>query len=303
MKYKLMMIEGARRRQEEAEAFLQEAGVDAYEVVSGDAIEQLKSDAFLWDCIDEGLIKIAPDVFQLKAYFDEEHLDMLGAIEKEAKALGYEVQLEDVAESDWANDWKQFFHPIGIDDQLTIVPSWENYNRREGERVIVLDPGMAFGSGNHATSYLCAKYLRRYIKDRDLVIDIGCGSGILSLVAIKSGASRAIAVDLDRQCIIATEENAKKNNLSREIEVRHGDLFSVVDEVADVVVSNIFAEVIIGMLEDVKSHIKIDGIYIASGILKEKQDLVEKALARTGFELLETQVEDDWSCVVARRIN
>ena len=303
MQYKMLTIRGDHRRQEEGELFLQEHGVDSYEVISGDAVDNLKEGGFIWDAIDEDLLEVDADRFELKAYFDASQEKERHAIKKEAQDKGFEVEERDVPDQDWANDWKSYFHPISIDEGLTIVPSWEDYEPKEGEEIIILDPGMAFGSGNHATSFLCSRYLREYMKQGDTVIDIGCGSGILSLVAVKSGAEKVIAVDLDPQCMIATEENAQKNNMLDSIDTREGDLFSVVTESADVVVSNIFAEVIIGMLHDVKHHVKPGGIYIASGILKEKLQDVMDALKEEGFELLDDKTDGDWSAVAARRLD
>lgn len=301
MQYKMLTIRGDHRRQEEGELFLQEHGVDSYEVISGDAVDNLKEGGFIWDAIDEDLLEVDADRFELKAYFDASQEKERHAIKKEAQDKGFEVEERDVPDQDWANDWKSYFHPISIDEGLAIVPSWEDYEPKEEEEIIILDPGMAFGSGNHATSFLCSRYLREYMKQGDTVIDIGCGSGILSLVAVKSGAEKVIAVDLDPQCMIATEENAQKNNMLDSIDTREGDLFSVVTESADVVVSNIFAEVIIGMLHDVKHHVKPGGIYIASGILKEKLQDVMDALKGEGFELLDDKTDGDWSAVAARR--
>lgn len=303
MQYKMLIIKGDHRRQEEGELFLQEQGVLSYEVISGDAIDNLKEGGFIWDAIDEDVLEVDVNRFELKAYFDSSQEEERLAIKRRAEEMGFEVEEGDVPDQDWANDWKSYFHPISIDEGLTIVPSWEDHEPKEGEEIIILDPGMAFGSGNHATSYLCSRYLREYIKPGDTVIDIGCGSGILSLVAVKSGAEKVIAVDLDPQCMIATEENAIKNNMLDSIDIREGDLFSVVKESADVVVSNIFAEVIIGMLHDVKGHVKLDGIYIASGILKEKLQDVKDALEREGFELLDDETDGDWSAVAARRLD
>ena len=299
--YHMLKISGERSRQEEGEILLQSMGVDSYEVISADAIDNLKDGAFIWDCIDEDLVQAPTDSFELKAYFDSEESAAMKKIASAAKAKGFSVETEAVADQDWANDWKRYFHPIAIDEGLSIVPSWEDYEAREGEKILQLDPGMAFGSGNHATSFLCSRYLRHYVKAGDSVIDIGCGSGILSLVAVASGAERVIAGDLDPQCIEATKNNAAKNSMEDKIDVRLGDLFQVVKEEADVVVSNIFAEVIIGMASDVYRHVKSGGIYIASGILKEKLEDVKAALAKEGFTILESETDGDWSAIAARR--
>ena len=299
--YHMLKLSGERSQQEEGEMLLQSMGVDSYEVISADAIDNLKDGAFIWDCIDEELLQAPADSFELKAYFEAGERAAMDEVASAAKAKGFTAETGDVADQDWANDWKRYFHPIAVDEGLAIVPSWEDYHARDGEKILWLDPGMAFGSGNHATSFLCARYLRRYVKDGDSVIDIGCGSGILSLVAAISGAKKVIAGDLDPQCIEATKENAAKNQLEDKIDVRLGDLFQVVKEEADVVVSNIFAEVIMGMAKDVYHHVKPEGIYIASGILKEKLEDVKAALVKEGFTILESETKGDWSALAARR--
>ncbi|MDY3118872.1 MAG: 50S ribosomal protein L11 methyltransferase [Peptoniphilus sp.] len=301
--YRVLTLRGEKNRQDEGEMLFQSMGVDSYEVISADAIDALKEEAFIWDCIDESLLSCDGDHFELKAYFEEGQTEEMQSLENASKALGFHTTVGEVVDQDWANDWKRYFHPIAIDEGLSIVPSWETYEARAGERILRLDPGMAFGSGNHATSFLCALYLRHYVKKGDEVIDIGCGSGILSLVAVASGAERVIAGDLDPQCIQATKENAAKNHMDDVIDVRLGDLFQVVHEKADVVVSNIFAEVIIGMARDVRDHVKEGGIYIASGILKEKLGDVTAALEGSGFQILDTKTDGDWSAVAARRVH
>lgn len=301
-RYQAFIVKGDAERQEEAEMLFQTLEILSYEVVSADAVDALYDEAFVWDAVDESVLDISKDRFELRAYFDETQEEELKRAVQKAEERGFEVAVEGVEDTDWANDWKKYFHPIAIDETLSIVPSWEDYEKRDEESVIILDPGMAFGSGNHPTSYLCSRYLRRYLRGGETVIDIGCGSGILSLVAAVSGADPVIAVDMDPQSVEATKANAEKNGMDGAIDTRLGDLFSVVEETAEVVVSNIFAEVIIGMLGDVKHHVKVGGIYIASGILKEKRDDVLTALRAEGFEILDHQTEGDWSAVAARRM-
>lgn len=146
--YHMLKLSGERSQQEEGEMLLQSMGVDSYEVISADAIDNLKDGAFIWDCIDEELLQALADSFELKAYFEAGEQSVMDEVASAAKAKGFKVETGDVADQDWANDWKRYFHPIAVDEGLAIVPSWEDYHARDGEKILWLDPGMAFGSGN-----------------------------------------------------------------------------------------------------------------------------------------------------------
>jgi len=219
-----------------------------------------------------------------------------------------------VDDEDWANAWKQYFKPIRVSDRLTIKPTWEDYTPSPEERIIELDPGMAFGTGTHPTTALCLRTLESVIRGGEEVIDVGTGSGILAIGAIQLGAERVLALDLDPVAVSSAKENAKLNGLLDErIQVQLSDLLGVLQGQApdaqainvsvpvDLVVANILAEIILLFVEDVYAALKPGGIYIASGIYKNKEEDVIKGLTDAGFVITDTQRDQDWIAFVARK--
>ncbi|MCQ6558354.1 50S ribosomal protein L11 methyltransferase [Paenibacillus mendelii] len=219
-----------------------------------------------------------------------------------------------VDDEDWANAWKQYFKPIRVSDRLTIKPTWEDYTPSPEERIIELDPGMAFGTGTHPTTALCLRTLESVIRGGEEVIDVGTGSGILAIGAIQLGAERVLALDLDPVAVSSAKENAKLNGLLDErIQVQLSDLLGVLQGQApdaqainvsvpvDLVVANILAEIILLFVEDVYAALKPGGIYIASGIYKNKEDDVIKGLTDAGFMITDTQRDQDWIAFVAKK--
>ncbi|MNW29475.1 Ribosomal protein L11 methyltransferase [compost metagenome] len=222
------------------------------------------------------------------------------------------VSVRDVHEDDWANNWKQYFKPLRVSKRLTIKPTWENYTpETPEEKIIELDPGMAFGTGTHPTTSLCLRTLEGVIREGDEVIDVGTGSGILAIGACQLGASRVLALDLDPVAVSSAKENTKLNRLEDRIEVVESDLLSVLKNNGDssvsvtlpvrVVVANILAEIILLFIEDVYQALQAGGYYIASGIYKNKEQAVEEALLAAGFEIVNTAREEDWVAFVARK--
>ncbi len=222
------------------------------------------------------------------------------------------ITVKDVSEDDWANNWKQYFKPIRVSSRLTIKPTWEQYEPESAEeRIIELDPGMAFGTGTHPTTSLCLRTLEGVIREGDEVIDVGTGSGILAIGACRLGASRVLALDLDPVAVSSAMENTRLNRLEEQIQVVESDLLSVLKKEADipvnvqlpvrVVVANILAEIILLFIEDVYEALQPGGYYIASGIYKNKEQAVEEALVAAGFEISQTAREEDWVAFVARK--
>ncbi|WP_019636300.1 50S ribosomal protein L11 methyltransferase [Paenibacillus fonticola] len=223
-----------------------------------------------------------------------------------------DISVRDVSEDDWANNWKQYFKPIRVSRKLTIKPTWEEYApESEDEKIIELDPGMAFGTGTHPTTSLCLRTLEGVIQSGDEVIDVGTGSGILAIGAVKLGASRVLALDLDPVAVSSAMENTRLNKLDDQISVVESDLLSVLKQEAGaelnvtlpvrVVVANILAEIILLFIDDVYRALQPGGYYIASGIYKNKEQAVEQALLAAGFEITETAREEDWVAFVARK--
>lgn len=253
----------------------------------------------------------------VKGYFSElveldAALDALKSAFAELPRFGFdpgpgEWEVREVDEEDWATAWKQYYKPVHISPGIVIKPTWEPYEAQPGERIIEMDPGMAFGTGTHATTALCLRTLEGVIQPGDHVIDVGTGSGILAIAAAKLGASKVLAVDLDPVAISSAGENVRLNGLEDAIEVKLSDLLGVIKsgktdkEPVRVVVANILAEIILTFIEDVHEILHPGGLYVASGIITQKEADVRAGLEGAGFELLERHEENDWVALVARK--
>lgn len=262
--------------------------------------------------IDESLLEIDPNASIVRGYFSEventeEALHQLITAVKNLPSCGLnpgncEMVITEVEEDDWANSWKKFYKPTKVSKSIVIKPTWEDYETAEGEIVINIDPGMAFGTGTHETTQLCAMHLEDYIKPGDVVLDIGCGTGILSLIAGKLKAKKVVAVDFDTLAVQIAKENAVLNDLEGMIEIREGNLTDVIDEVADVIVANILAAAIVELSSLIRPYLKKDGIFISSGIIIDRLTDVLNALEAEKFKILYVQQMGEWVGVVAQKI-
>lgn len=302
--------------------FLHEAGAGGVSIEESGSPNK-KRDTSLGQWYDEVPFNDIPEGQAIiKGYFSEEA--DLGQVRSEITPRIEELadfgintgnvryELKTVNEDEWATAWKQYFKPIRVSKRLTIKPTWEEYVPESGEeRIIELDPGMAFGTGTHPTTSLCLRTLESVIQGGEEVIDVGTGSGILSIGAIHLGASRVLALDLDPVAVSSAIENSRLNDMEDRIVVKESDLLSVlkggneknlgVKLPVQVVVANILAEVILLFVDDVYAALKPGGVYIASGIYKNKIDIVEQALISSGFEIADVCREDDWVAFVARK--
>ncbi len=217
-----------------------------------------------------------------------------------------ESETEDV---DWVNNWKQYFHQFCVDDVL-IIPSWEDVDSQdEGKMVIHIDPGTAFGTGMHETTQLCIRALKKYVKKGDAVLDVGCGSGILGMLALKFGAGYCVGTDLDPCAITATHENMEVNGIGKDrYEVMAGNIIddrTVQDEAGyeryDIVLANILADVLVPLTPVVPAHMKPGAVYITSGIIDDKEQTVVRAVKDAGLEVLEVSHQGEWVSVVAKK--
>ncbi len=287
---------------------LYDAGAAGLVIEDPNDIIELEQLEVNWDFIDSNIIDLLEDELVIKAYFpDDEYLDeIVSNIRKQIKRNTFidnkevKITLTLLDDKDWAEAWKEHYKPFKIGPNILIKPSWENMEIEDGNILIEIDPGMAFGTGTHETTWMCTEAIEKYIKEGDTLYDIGCGSGILSIVGAKLGAGRVIGVDLDPISVKASRENIGINKVENKVEIREGDLLEVVDEKADIIVSNIIAEVIARMSKDLKDYIKDDGIFIASGIILAKISLVENALKENGFEIIEIVKKNEWALIVAK---
>jgi ribosomal protein L11 methyltransferase len=213
-----------------------------------------------------------------------------------------EWSVREVKEEDWATNWKQYYKPVRISKTLTIKPTWEDYTPEPNEKVIELDPGMAFGTGTHETTALCLRTIEKHIAQGDRVVDVGTGSGILAIAAAKLGANEVIAIDLDPVAVSSAKENVALNGMSELVDVRLGDLLATpIDGPVDVIVANILADIILSFVQDVVTVLKPGGLYIVSGVIVERQADVENGLVAHGFELISAERENGWVAIVARK--
>ena len=217
-----------------------------------------------------------------------------------------ESQTEDV---DWVNNWKQYFHQFYIDDIL-VIPSWENVEAKDSDKMVIhIDPGTAFGTGMHETTQLCIRQLKKYVTEDTEILDVGCGSGILGMLALKFGAKHSVGTDLDPCAIDATYENMDNNGISRDqYEVMICNIIddkAVQDKVGyekyDIVAANILADVLVPLTPVIIHQMKKGGIYITSGIIEDKEDVVVKAVKEAGLEVLEVNHQGEWVSVTARK--
>ena len=264
-----------------------------------------------WDYIEEEVFnKRNIEGVLIKTYISEERnvMELVETIKQKVSALtGFgidigegSVSLGQVNEEDWANEWKKYYKPTKIGEKLVVKPTWEDYEVQDGDLVIELDPGMAFGTGTHETTTMCMRELEKYVTEDSKVFDIGCGSGILAIAAAKLGAKDVIAVDLDEVAVKVAAENVAHNHVQDSVQVLHGNLIDVVSDKADVVVANIIADIIKILAKDVHSCMKEDAVFISSGIIHAKVNEVKESLIENGFEIIEVKTLGEWNAIVAK---
>jgi ribosomal protein L11 methyltransferase len=269
--------------------------IDKY--ISENEQKQMYVDALEFDNIMEAQVGV-------RFYLSEEDdiKKIMGTIQN--LFPGYVFMQKISNDEDWAHNWKQYYKPFEISKRMVVKPIWEDINDwpdyRNTEIIIDIDPGMAFGSGTHETTSLCMKAIEKYTKQEDSFVDIGCGSGILGIVAAKLGAGKGILIDIDASACKIARENVLSNRVEDQLEVIQGDLLEHISDKVDFAVANIFAEIIILVTNDVHKILKNQGIFIASGIIKEKEDLVVSYLTKHGFDILDITRDGGWIAIASR---
>lgn len=315
MKWKKYTLTTTTEAEDIVTSMLYDLGIEGVEVVDKTPLTALEKEQMFVDILpdfgdDDGKAL-------LNFYLDEDADDNTIIENIKAELLDMSSYLDvgegnieesETEDKDWINNWKQYFGQFSVDDIL-IVPSWEEVKNSDGYKlVLTIDPGTAFGTGMHETTQLCIRGIRKYLKDGDSVLDVGTGSGILSIVALHTGASEILATDLDPCAIDAFAENMDRNGLadaSKELII--GNIIddkSVQDKAGyakyDMVCANILAEVLIPLTPVIKQHIKMGGIYITSGIIEDKEEVVKEAIEGAGFEILEINHQGEWVGIIAR---
>ncbi|QUL53647.1 50S ribosomal protein L11 methyltransferase [Paenibacillus tritici] len=343
-----LTVHTTEEAQEMISNLLVEAGAGGVSIEESGTLNKIR-DTRYGELYDEPLNDIPEGEAVIKGYYAEsEAMDEIVAEltprVEELRAFGIDPGLAQISwktvdEEEWAHAWKQYFKPLRVSERLTIKPTWEEYTPASAaEKIIEIDPGMAFGTGTHPTTALCLRALEKHIVSGDEVIDVGTGSGILAVGAVLLGASSVLALDLDPVAVVSARENVELNRLEAAVTVKESDLLSLLggegasDTAAGgmwpsarpghsiepdampaapakgglgvtlpvrVVVANILAEIIVLFTDDVYRALQPDGIYITSGIYKDKEELVAQALKSSGFEIIEVTREEDWVAFTA----
>lgn len=301
------------------EAFLSGLGID--DVMIDDETEFhtfLEENRKSWDYVDEDLLKKEAGASRITFYLREDQAGIarLGEVRialAEFKSAHPDcgpllMTLNRLEEEDWALGWQKYYQPMEIGSRLLVVPQWEKDTTGcKGRVPLILDPGLAFGTGSHATTQLCLQALEQAVKPGDTVLDLGCGSGILSIAALKLGAVAAQAVDIDDKCVDVAYENAALNGIGKDrYTVRAGDVLTdsrLQVELGgnyDVVVANIVADVILGLAPMVRRFLKPRGLFLCSGIIDDRAVEVADGLRRSGWAILETRQESGWFAFACR---
>lgn len=253
------------------------------------------------DLIDEDLLKKDRNIAIVHVYIspEENPSEAVVFLSERYKAEGIEneIILNECKNEDWENNWKQYFHPMPVGEKLLIRPIWEQEFDAGDRKVLNIEPGLAFGTGTHETTRLCLQTLEQHISEGTTVLDIGCGSGILSIAALLLGAKKAVGVDIDALAVKTAKENGEVNNFTEpEFTVLHGNLTEKVDGKFDVVVANIVADIIILFCQDVAKFMNDKAVFITSGIIDTREQDVIEAFDKYGFEIKKRHTEAGWVC-------
>ncbi len=312
MKWMEITVLTSQEAKEAATEVLYRAG--AAGVVVEDTISPVLAED-LEDYTPLGDILLPLDEVRLIAYLPDTTsvLAVIESIRAEISALGEfgldagkaEVVAAEVEDEEWATAWKQYYRPIPVGEKLLIKPSWEPDNPRwSGRLLIELDPGMAFGTGTHETTTMCLEILEGLDLSGKRLVDLGSGSGILAIAAARLGSAQVEALDYDPVAVRVARENVERNGVSHLVRVNESNLLAAVTDRYDVIVANIIARIIISALPEVVKHLKADGTFVASGIIREKADQVAEELEQHGFEVLQRRDSGEWVAFVARlRVN
>lgn len=307
---------------------LSELGIDGVEIEDNVPITEEEKKKMFIDILPE--LNEADHTAVISFYLDEDDNkeELMNSIKEGIEELrtfvevgAGTIEVSETEDKDWINNWKEFFKPFRVDDSIVIKPTWETLeNSKEEDIVIEIDPGVAFGTGSHETTKLCILNIKKYLKENAKVLDVGCGSGILSIIALKLGATTVAATDIDPNAVTAAHENAEVNHVvacdsleelendKNQMAIMAGDIISderfrhmLGKESYDLVVANILADVIIPLSGVIAENMKPDGLFISSGIIEMKREEVKAALLKNQFEIVEETKMGDWVSFVCKK--
>ena len=310
MEYKMSVINTSSEGIEHVSNILIVNGISGFEVCdSADFKEFLETRTPAYDYIDDELMKLCSQRSSVKFYtaVNSQGDDIIAAVERDLAELKLhdtdntfgtlELNVTTVDDSDWKDNWKKFYHPMEIGDKLMVAPAWENV--KTDKLLLKIDPGMAFGTGSHETTALCIELLQNETLYGKRIMDVGCGSGILSQAAVLLGAEFAYGCDIDEAAVCAAKANSKLNGLENKTSYYKGNLLEFADEKYDIVVANIVADIVKELTRDIKRVMYDGGVFIASGIISERAGEVAKFIKDFGFEVTEIRERRGWTAIRA----
>lgn len=298
---------------------LYQLGIQGLEICDKDDFADfLENNRKYWDYVDEELERLREAETTVTLYVSAEasgreqltavknSMAQLKALDAEKRYGSLSITLENMRDEDWSENWKQFFHPMAVGKKILIQPEWQPAENPNGRTVFCINPGMSFGTGSHISTRFCIEELENHLHGGEKILDLGCGSGILSVIGLLLGAESADAVDIDSNAVDAAYDNLERNHLPRErYHVTAGDILTdptlrkqYSERKYDIVLANIVADVIIALSAFVKEFLKKDGTFICSGIIAERTDEVADALRGNGLAVNEIRTDEDWSVIV-----
>lgn len=300
---------------------LYSVGICGFEIEdANDFNDFLENSTQYWDYVDDSLMERASSPTYVKVYITDNEtgheqyalikqaLAELKASDTEGIFGSLEISADNIKEQDWAENWKQYYKPLTVGEKILIVPEWETAENTDGKVVFTINPGMSFGTGTHQSTQLCIESLEKHINKGDSVLDLGCGSGILSIIAHLLGADHSLAIDIDPNATKIAAENAQKNGIDlNKYQTLAGNVLTdehvtaaVNREKYDIILANIVADVICGLCPTAKQSLKDGGVFITSGIILERIDDVVSALKNAGFEICDIKEKGEWASITAK---
>lgn len=309
MQWHEIIVHTTSQAQEIISELLIDSGAKGTSILDRSYIPDITKPGVEWELYDQNLLDNMPEDVEIHAWFDSNNNigELINSIKDRLKKLDecelgislgtLNIEYNESDDSLWKDKWKNYFKPLHIGDRIVIKPSWEKYEAKINEIIIEIDPGMAFGSGTHATTYMCIELLEKYVTKYSDVIDIGTGSGILAIASALLGANSVLGLDINKDAVIVAKKNVNHNNLSDKINIIESDLLNGANGKYNIAVANIIADAVIMLTNDVTKVLEEGSIYIVSGILQEREiDVINKAEA-SGFITKDILHKDEWSAI------